>query len=297
MSGFAVNPDVGLWERNAVLNGRNSYYVTDQVEGTLSIKTVLNGEGHWITPTTRYKIDTSAYLILNRGQTYSVDIRSQEIVETFCVFFKPGFMNSAFEGLRNDWEELLEQTGNEREPEFYERLTPADDAVAKHLQAIRQMIRKDRPNDLQANEAMMQLAEALLKSQCENWKQRDRLDCARGSTKEEIYRRLSVARDFMIANVDGALSLDEIAVEASLSPFHFHRLFKAAFRQTPHQFLMERRLERAKSLLAGTALPMHEIAWAIGLQTAAAFSKFFSSSASISPSAYRKQHSKRNLAR
>lgn len=288
MGSFAVNPDIGLWERNAVLNGRNTYYVTGQVEGTLSIKTVLNGEGTWATPDGRYRLDPGSYLVLNRGQTYGVDIRSPETVETFCAFFRPGFVEAIAEGLGQDWAGLLEEGSASPEACFYERINPADDLVAQEMSHLRKLVRRGPDSEIEAEETMIRLAIALLKSQRETRQQRDGLELARASTREEIYRRLNVARDFMIAHLDQATDLDQIASAANLSPFHFHRLFKNAFGMTPHDFIVERRVERSKRLLASSSTPMAEIAWAVGFESPAAFSKFFSRWQGVSPSAFRK---------
>lgn len=288
MGSFAVNPDIGLWDRNAVLNGQNTYYVTGQVEGTLSIKTVLNGEGTWATPNGRYRLDPGSYLVLNRGQTYGVDIRSAETVETFCAFFRPGFVEAVAEGLCRDWAGLLEEEDASPEAGFYERINPAGDLVSAEMSRLRKLVRRGADTEMEAEETMIRLAVALLKTQRETRQQRDALDLARASTREEIYRRLNVARDFMIAHLDQATDLDQIAAAANLSPFHFHRLFKNAFGMTPHEFIVERRIERSKRLLSTSAAPMAEIAWAVGFESPAAFSKFFSRSQRISPSSFRK---------
>jgi AraC family transcriptional regulator len=288
VSDFAVNPDVGLWERNAVLNGRNSFYVTPDHVGTLSIKTVLNGEGSWITPAGRYRLTPGSFLVLNEGQQYSVDIRARETVETFCVFFKPGFMEGVSEGLSRDWDGMLETDISPRSAGFYERLNPADDFVSPHLERLRRMVRGGQGSEIHADEILMQIAEGLLNNQGLAAKQRESLDLAKGATREEIYRRLNIARDFMIASLDKPADLKSIAETAALSPFHFHRLFKRAYRETPHEFLTKMRLAKARHLLKTTDLPMHEIAWAIGFESAAAFTKLFTRATGSSPTSFRR---------
>jgi AraC family transcriptional regulator len=287
---FAVNPDVGLWQINAVLNGQNSYYVTDEVEGTLSIKSIVSGEGSWVTPSARYRLDPSSYLVLNHGQRYRVDIQSNELVETFCIFFKPGFVDRVRHGAKQSWDGLLQMENDKGSgSEFYERLNPADDLVSPQLSALRNIVRCGQASELEPNEAMMRIAQALLRSQTNATIQRESLDATKESTREEIYRRLCIARDFMIANVDKRADLNAIASAACLSPFHFHRLFKSGFGKTPHEFLCEIRLAKAKLLLKSTGLTMTEIAWRIGFESQAAFTKFFSKCAGIPPTAFRAQ--------
>src|SRR5262249_32390503 len=69
-----------------------------------------------------------------------------------------------------------------------------------------------------------------------------------------LSRRLEMARRFLDTHLDEPLSLDEIARHAHLSKFHFLRLFRDAFRETPLRYLRRRRLEAARLLLTRTDL-------------------------------------------
>jgi len=62
--------------------------------------------------------------------------------------------------------------------------------------------------------------------------------------------RLCRARDLLRDTHDRTLTIEEVARGAALSPFHFIRLFRAVFGETPHQFRIQARVNRAKELLA-----------------------------------------------
>ncbi|MEK6320633.1 MAG: AraC family transcriptional regulator [Acidobacteriota bacterium] len=102
-----------------------------------------------------------------------------------------------------------------------------------------------------------------------------------------VDRRLRRAIEFMHDNFGRELALEEIASAAHLSEYHFARLFKHITRVTPHVYLANLRLERARKLLAETALPISEIAAMVGYQSQSHFSKMFKSVAGITPRAYR----------
>ena len=102
-----------------------------------------------------------------------------------------------------------------------------------------------------------------------------------------VDRRLRRAIEFMHDNFGRELALEEIASAAYLSEYHFARLFKQITRLTPHVYLANLRLERARKLLAETALPISEIAGMVGYQSQSHFSKMFKSVAGITPRAYR----------
>src|SRR2546423_15120344 len=70
---------------------------------------------------------------------------------------------------------------------------------------------------------------------------------------EESFARLVRARDAIHARYAEPLALDHLAREAALSPFHFLRLFRRAFGETPHHHLTRVRIEAAKKLFLADA--------------------------------------------
>jgi AraC family transcriptional regulator len=90
------------------------------------------------------------------------------------------------------------------------------------------------------------------------------------------------------ADLDTDLTLSALAAECGYSRTHFSRMFTAATGQTPHRYVLERRLQRAESLLARRSLSLLEIAFACGFSSHAHFSTAFRSRYGVSPSAYRR---------
>jgi AraC family transcriptional regulator len=102
-----------------------------------------------------------------------------------------------------------------------------------------------------------------------------------------VDRRLRLAIEFIHDNFGRELSLEEIASAAYLSEYHFARLFKRITGVTPHLYLANLRLERARRLLAESALPIAEIASMVGYQSQSHFTKIFKSITGVTPRAYR----------
>ena len=99
-------------------------------------------------------------------------------------------------------------------------------------------------------------------------------------------RRLRRVKDFIDCNLGNNLTIEALANEACLSPFHFARAFKAATGMGPHRYLTERRIERAKSwILEGR--PLAAIAYELGLSSQAYFTKWFKRLAGATPGEYR----------
>jgi len=102
-----------------------------------------------------------------------------------------------------------------------------------------------------------------------------------------VDRRLRRALEFMHDNYGRELALEEIAASAYLSEYHFARLFKQITGATPHVYLANLRIEKARRLLVETTLPVIEIAAMVGYQSQSHFTKIFKSVTGITPRAYR----------
>jgi AraC-like DNA-binding protein len=99
--------------------------------------------------------------------------------------------------------------------------------------------------------------------------------------------RLNRARALIDTCYDTPLDLEQLAREASFSRYHFLRLFRQAFDQTPHQYLVERRIERAKALLLAGELSVTEVCFAVGFQSLGSFSALFHRSVGHPPRLHR----------
>ena len=102
---------------------------------------------------------------------------------------------------------------------------------------------------------------------------------------------LHLARAFVDSHYDQPITLEHISGAAGFSPYHFIRLFHSAYRQTPHQYLMQRRIEKAKELLRATDLPIIEICYQVGFESLGSFSTLFRRVTGLPPSAYRARSS------
>ena len=102
-----------------------------------------------------------------------------------------------------------------------------------------------------------------------------------------VDRRLRRAIEFMHDNFEREIAVEEIAAAAYLSEYHFSRFFKQISGVTPHTYLANLRLERARRLLAETTLPISEIASMVGYQSQSHFTKMFKSISGVTPRVYR----------
>jgi AraC-like DNA-binding protein len=100
-------------------------------------------------------------------------------------------------------------------------------------------------------------------------------------------RHLLRARDLADARYFEPLGVDDLARAAGLSRFHFSREFRRAFGESPHAYLLTRRLERAAALLRATDRKVADICFSVGLRSVGSFTTSFTRTYGVSPTAYR----------
>ncbi len=98
------------------------------------------------------------------------------------------------------------------------------------------------------------------------------------------------ARDHIDRHYAEPLDLDTLAGIASLSKFHFLRLFKGTYGRTPVAYLSERRVERAQDLLRATGLTVTEVCHAVGFTSLGSFSSRFRELVGETPSEFQRRY-------
>ena len=103
-------------------------------------------------------------------------------------------------------------------------------------------------------------------------------------------RHLLRAKDLADARYFEPLGVSEMAAAAGLSRAHFSREFRRAFGESPHAYLLTRRLERAAALLRSTDRTVSEVCFTVGLRSVGSFTSSFGRAYGMSPLAYRAAH-------
>jgi AraC-like DNA-binding protein len=103
-------------------------------------------------------------------------------------------------------------------------------------------------------------------------------------------RHLLRAKDLADARYFEPLDVDDLAGAAGLSRAHFSREFRGAFGESPHGYLLTRRLERAAELLRTTDRTIVDVCLSVGLQSVGSFTTSFTRTYGVSPTAYRSKY-------
>jgi len=114
--------------------------------------------------------------------------------------------------------------------------------------------------------------------------------CRGGLTPARLRRVVELVQ----AELDGDLSLEELADAAGLSRTHFSRVFRQSAGQSPHQFVLHRRVERAKEMLRAAESRILDVAVACGFKSQQHFARVFRSVCGASPTEYRQEFAHRD---
>ena len=258
--------------------------------GCLSIKSFHGGEALYDVGRGRYRVGPNSYLILNQGQPYEITIDSEKAIESFCAFFEDGLAEEVNYSLITPAAKLLDDPHPARiEPvRFFERTYPHDDILSPALFGFKAELQNRKDDEVWIKERLHELIRRLLRVHRGVCREVESLPAMRASTREELYRRLHRAKEFIAASFEEPVTIEEMARVACLSTNHFLRTFRQAFRQTPHQFLTAQRLERAQRLLLHTDLPVTEVCLSVGFESLGSFSSLFRRMLGASPEKFRR---------
>lgn len=266
MEPLLINPPAAeLGRVNAILTGKSCRYAVSEFPGPLSVKSVIQGEAVWLAGRSRHRVQPGTALVINDGEPYSLEIESSSPVETFCLFFRAGFVEDAARVARESTEALLDDPWASR---------PAEFRSGGALVPVVANCRTDPEN------GFVTVAEVLAGLR--------RVPAAKLSTREELLKRVLRGRDYMEDNLTDSLRLTDTARIACLSPFHFHRTFRAVFGEAPHEYARRRRLQLAYHAVALTDELITSVALRSGFETPSAFATAFRKQYGFTPTEIRK---------
>jgi AraC family transcriptional regulator len=210
------------------------------------------------------------------GRGVGVQLRGS--IETMHLYLRSGVVDAAITEM---------QVGGERVT-----LGPAfngcDPFIIQIAIALRSALNdRSRPSHIYVENLSWALAAHLVRSS--NHAQSTDL-LAGGLSKDQLRRVIA----YIDANIDSALDVDKLSSAACLHPGYFCRQFKRATNTSPHQFVIGRRVERAKRLLESTRQPIAEVAVACGFCHQEHLTRVFRARCGTTPSVYRKLSSRRN---
>ncbi|MES2455958.1 MAG: AraC family transcriptional regulator [Bacteroidota bacterium] len=261
-------------DKNRITSEHSSNAFHCETTDTYTIKMVLGGQASYIVGNRELTLSPGSFLFLNCGTKYCNRISSGTQVNTYSLLFDPAFVRN--------------RGRDDTNPHFVESIYPLKGDMQVSLERLKTYTDCGQVDLLCLAEYLNScLLNYYALYHAEVTDRADSLQFLSNSTRSEILRRLSIAKDYIISNYNKNIRLDDIALAACLSVNHLLRTFKQAYGQSPYQFLTEFRLLQAKYYLKNTGHPIHEIVDMVGFECPSSFIRLFKSSFQITPGRYR----------
>src|SRR5262249_29575285 len=228
-------------------------------------------------------------LLLNDGQDYTLRLRAEWRTRTLVAFFAPGLVEQVAAAVAQSEDRMLDdpKPALPGRAGFIERLYPKTGVVGCAMARLDETVRTWQIDSLRLEACFYDIAAATAELDSGVRREIRRLPWMRAATREELYRRLHAARDFLHSCYDQPLRIADLARVAHLAPYHFLHTYKAAFGSSPMHDLQRRRLNVAADLLATSEMPVTSICLDVGFESPSTFSGLFRSAFGQSPRAYR----------
>lgn len=231
-------------------------------------------------------IKPGQFILVNAGTELSCQ-PAQEGTKALHAFFTDQMVRDVAQVWMNDEKHILDDPGIKagavhffehvfREPQL---ITSQMEAIARHI-SVSASSREDMLPDV-----FYSLLEAMFLHQTNISRQISQVNARSQVTREELFRRVTTAREFMHDQWQSELCLKTVARQACLSPYHFHRSFQEIFGESPMKWLRQLKLNHAKNLLASGQMNATETAAHCGFTDLFSFSKAFKRVWGVNPSA------------
>ena len=276
-----------LKNNNKITCTTSDHRTYSETTGNFRIRFVFSGNETCSIGRRQLSLHTDSFIILNKGTQFTstsdprlpVNVLSVEFDEEFLKEFSAKFFKGKKDGLLSAEQQVLQ---------LRETIYPLKTDLKLNINRLKSLIEDEDADEILINE----LLQRCLQNCCRIYNEEitlkaKKLNFLSENTCIEILRRLNLAKEYLYANYDKNVSLESVANYACLSVNHLLRTFKLAYNQSPHQYLIHIRLQRAQLLLAKTEYPVYEIVNMVGFKCTSSFIRLFRSRYQTTPLKYR----------
>ncbi|MBO3698303.1 AraC family transcriptional regulator [Roseivirga sp. E12] len=257
-----------------------------------SIRFGLKGTQLYHINDAQLRVNTDQFLVMNHETEYSVSSEYGEDTTMLAFCFNENFVKDFVSYHMRTQAGLLDGFGlydlSDPLPEFPLHTLPITDKLRVAIEDAMGN-KMNRFNDTDDYDLFSSMLESVFASANSSLNVFQDQEIVKRSTKVELYKRLSIARDYIQAHFSEDVNLNELSKVACLSPYHFHRAFKHTFGITPKKFVTGLRIEKAKWLLLNKSFSVQTICTEVGFKDVSSFTRLFTSYAGLTPSVFRNQ--------
>lgn len=273
------NPEFSSQLENKILYSDHDQDIAISYQSTYTLKYVIEGTKYYHFDNQNIKVSENQYLIINHDKTIYTE--AQKGTKGLSFFLSPRLINQVYNYHSN----------NDTSIEFFEvSQRNVNQKIGNWLQKIAFFYQQSPlAFEHQMEELFIAISEIIVEDQIFIDRKFSDLQIIKHQTKQELYKLISLAKDYLNDNLNIPLSLDQISQDIGISKYYLHRLFTEFNNVTPLVYLTAIRIQKAKSLLQDSNDSIFEIAIACGFDNTSYFSKVFKKHTSYSPSQFRKK--------
>jgi AraC-like DNA-binding protein len=175
----------------------------------------------------------------------------------------------------------------DKEPEFYEKLYLYDGSIRTTIEKLRAASKNFMTNMAMIEELFHLLFMEIVTKQKEIYSEILKVPAIRNTTKQELYKRLTKAKDLIDSCYSSEMTLSDIAKVSFLNDAYLLRQFKKLYNTTPRQYQILKRMTAAKKAIESEDMSITEICRHVGYSDLVSFSKLFKRLYNCSPENYR----------
>lgn len=221
-------------------------------DSPFSIKYVLNGSERYKFEDQSFKVSSGQYFIVNQNDEFTIDFESDEFAHGICIYPPEELINGAFEAKKSTLSNLLESNGEfSNSSNFIHKINSTQKTKTGQFldQNLSPLVAKLKKGDeIDFNSFFLDLVDYMVIDQINVNQKLVQHSSAKKSTKEELFRRISLAKDYLSDHFKEKINIDELAEMSHLSKYHFLRSFKEFYGLSPYQFLLNHKLVEAQKL-------------------------------------------------
>jgi AraC family transcriptional regulator len=249
----------------------------------LSLRCVFNAEQVYETTERKIHLLPGNFLLLNEGQQHRSHIAGGKPA-TLCFAFQTDLPGQVADCVQGNYRHLLDDPFRPGKAVYFFEQLYSDPFILQTLYSLKQLLEKKQSlSDLALEELAITLLEKMIAEQFLLEHRLHRIPMIKRGTKIELFKRLTIAREYMDAYYETDLSLKKIASVAYLSLAALKKSFHAYYQVTPHQYLIQKRLEKALHLLKVNEGPLLHIAQKSGFTDVSSFIRCFKKTYQCTP--------------
>jgi AraC family transcriptional regulator len=275
-----------LSENRLVFSSLREFYHPVRSQG-FAIKYVTEGIERYTLNGQKYPVEAGKYLLSNIINEGYVQIESRQNVKGICINLTPTLLTEVVASHQRPDTAFTDPALGQFfcTTQFLDNQYSAQHTQLGHL--LMQLAHHTQHEKVAETEIDMAffyaVAERIITDQKPVFRQLQAIQSLKSATKKDLYRRVLRGKDFIDASFLMPLSIGQVAHEAGMSEYHFFRLFKMVFDQTPNQYIIQKRLERGHLLLCQDRNSVTAAALESGFSDIYSFSKAFKKHFGCSP--------------